>query len=374
MSKRINLFLIFLFSYSVYAQNLLPNTGFEAVNICCENEKPCCPKGWFKTNFSKYTSTSFIPEGMDNSMCIAIAAAAVGGNNFRNYLQAPLLCKLTKGETYTLSMYVKPDQFVLDELGAYFSDTLCVKFTDDILRVPYQLKFKPSKKFIGKKNKWQKISAQYTATGTEQFIIIGNFKPDKELRWKRISKRAEVCTYFVDSVVLNAGHEEITGNTDSVEQVYYAETRRHNCKTRCDGSINLFPELLDQTPSTLPTAGIDTFFTQKSIILKNVFFDFDKTELLPQSYTELDVLLNYLVTHPGYSIKITGHTDSKGTDEYNEKLSAGRAKAVGDYLASSGIERNRIRSEGKGSREPIAENNTDKGREQNRRVEFTIFE
>lgn len=374
MLKRINLFLLFLLSGSLYAQNLLPNTGFEAINICCENEKPCCPKGWFKTNFSKYTSTYYVPEGIDNSLCIGIAAAAIGGNNYRTYLQAPFLCKLTKGETYTLSMYVKPDQFVLDELGAYFSDTFCVKFSDDLLRVPYQLKFHAAKKFIGKKNSWQKISAQYTATGTEQFLIIGNFKPDSELRWKRISRPAEMCSYFIDSVVFKADQEEITCNTDSIEQVYYAETRRHNCKKRCDGSINLFPELLEQIPMTIPSPTIDTFFTQKSIILQNVFFDFDKTELLPQSYKELDVLLNYLRTHPDYSIKISGHTDSKGTDEYNEKLSAGRAKAVGDYLASSGIERDRIRTEGKGSKEPIADNNSDKGREQNRRVEFTIFE
>lgn len=373
MHKRISLFLTLFLSGSLYAQNLLPNTGFEAINICCENDKPCCPKGWFKTNFSKYTSTYYVPEGINNSLCIGIAAAAIGGNNYRTYLQAPFLCKLTKGETYTLSMYVKPDQFVLDELGAYFSDTFCVKFSDDLLRVPYQLTFKAGKKFIGKKNKWQKISAQYTATGTEQFVVIGNFKPDSELRWKRISRPSEVCSYFLDSVVLTADHEEITCNTDSIEQVYYAETRRHNAKKKCDGSINLFPELLEQ-PQAETAPVIDTFLTQKSVILKNVFFDFDKTELLPQSYKELDVLLNYLLSHPGYSITITGHTDSKGSDEYNEKLSAGRAKAVGDYLSTNGIAADRIHTEGKGSKEPIADNTTDKGREQNRRVEFTIFE
>jgi outer membrane protein OmpA-like peptidoglycan-associated protein len=85
-------------------------------------------------------------------------------------------------------------------------------------------------------------------------------------------------------------------------------------------------------------------------------------------------LVNYLQLHPTYFIKISGHTDAKGSDEYNLKLSAGRAKSIANYLELNGIDSYRIQFEGNGSKEPIANNNTDKGREQNRRVEFIIFE
>lgn len=373
MLKRNNLIFCLLFMCSLRAQNLLPNYGFEQVNICCENDKPCCPKGWFKTNFSKYTSTSYPKPGMNNSFAVEIVAAAIGGNNFRTYLQAPILSKLVAGKQYTLSMYVSPKQFILDELGVYFSDTFTVKFTDDRLTVPYQLKLKSNSTFIGKRNTWTKISGTYTATGSEQFIIIGNFKSDKELYWKRIKGKSEVCSYLIDSVSLVPDDSSITYETAANELAYFGETRRHYLAKKCTGSNHHIAHLLpDSTQNIKETT--DTFFTQKSIILKNVFFDFDKTDLLSNSYQELNILVKYLEEHPTYLIKITGHTDAKGSDEYNLKLSAGRAKAVGNYLEIHDIDGYRIQTEGKGSTEPIADNTSDKGREQNRRVEFIIFE
>jgi outer membrane protein OmpA-like peptidoglycan-associated protein len=373
MLKWTNLFLCILLTWSVWAQNLLPNCGFEDVNICCENDKPCCPKGWFKTNFSKYTSTSYPKPGMNNSFAAEIVAAAIGGNNFRTYLQAPILSQLIAGKEYTVSMYVMPKQFLLDELGVYFSDTFTVKFTDDRLNIPYQLKLKSNKKFIGKRNTWTKISASYKATGSEQFIVVGNFKSDKELYWKRIKGKSEVCSYLIDSVSLVPNDSSTKYETSESELAYFGETRRHYLAKKCTGSNHFISHLLPDSAEHLDDA-IDTFFTQKSIILKNVFFDFDKTDLLPNSYTELNILVNYLQLHPTYFIKISGHTDAKGSDEYNLKLSAGRAKSIANYLELNGIDSYRIQFEGNGSKEPIANNNTDKGREQNRRVEFIIFE
>jgi outer membrane protein OmpA-like peptidoglycan-associated protein len=150
------------------------------------------------------------------------------------------------------------------------------------------------------------------------------------------------------------------------EKMYYQETRRHNYKRPCNGNHNLFTHLHETQP--------DTFFTDKPVILKNVFFDFDQSTLLPASFKELNVLVNYLQAHAEYRIAITGHTDSKGSDAYNERLSAERALAVGNYLMQHGISQKRISTTGKGSIQPIADNSTDWGREQNRRVEFLIFE
>ena len=108
------------------------------------------------------------------------------------------------------------------------------------------------------------------------------------------------------------------------------------------------------------------------VTLKNVFFDFDKTELKPESFVELDKLVSYLQQN-SLRIEIGGHTDNQGLDEYNDRLSENRAKAVYDYLVQKGIPANRLQYKGYGMRVPIADNSTDEGRAANRRTEFKII-
>lgn len=108
------------------------------------------------------------------------------------------------------------------------------------------------------------------------------------------------------------------------------------------------------------------------VTLKNVFFDFDKTELKPESFVELDKLVDYLRTN-NIRIEIGGHTDDQGTDEYNDRLSENRAKSVYDYLVSKGIPAERLQYKGYGKRVPVADNATEEGRAENRRTEFKII-
>jgi outer membrane protein OmpA-like peptidoglycan-associated protein len=108
------------------------------------------------------------------------------------------------------------------------------------------------------------------------------------------------------------------------------------------------------------------------VTLKNVFFDFDKTELKPESYVELDRLVDYLQRNHNLRIEICGHTDDQGTDEYNDRLSENRAKSVYDYLVSKGIPADRLQYKGYGKRVPVADNTTEEGRAANRRTEFKI--
>jgi outer membrane protein OmpA-like peptidoglycan-associated protein/tetratricopeptide (TPR) repeat protein len=109
------------------------------------------------------------------------------------------------------------------------------------------------------------------------------------------------------------------------------------------------------------------------IILKNIFFDFDKATLRPESTNELERLTKLLNDVPTLKIEISGHTDSKGADDYNKKLSNNRAKAVVDYLITKGIKADRLTSVGYGKEQPIATNDTDEGRQLNRRTEFKIL-
>ena len=107
--------------------------------------------------------------------------------------------------------------------------------------------------------------------------------------------------------------------------------------------------------------------------LNNVFFDFDKWDLRPVSYIELDRVVTLLNENPGIEIEMSAHTDSRGSDEYNFTLSDNRARSVMEYIISQGIARNRITSHGYGESKPVATNDTDDGRQLNRRVEFKIL-
>lgn len=108
--------------------------------------------------------------------------------------------------------------------------------------------------------------------------------------------------------------------------------------------------------------------------LNNLFFDFNKATIKEDSYLELNKLKKLLSDNPKLKIKIGGHTDSKGDDAYNQRLSENRAKAVQEYLVKNGISESRISFQGYGESLPIAENDTEENMAKNRRVEFEILE
>ena len=112
--------------------------------------------------------------------------------------------------------------------------------------------------------------------------------------------------------------------------------------------------------------------TQKVYILENIYFDFDKAELKPESFPELDKLIKFLLENPELKIEIGGHTDNIGTKEYNLQLSLARAEAVANYLIGKGIDRKRIEVLWFGDEQPIAPNDTEENRQKNRRVEFKL--
>ncbi len=106
--------------------------------------------------------------------------------------------------------------------------------------------------------------------------------------------------------------------------------------------------------------------------LKNIFFDFDKYDLKPSSLPELEVFVDFLEKNPGIKAEIQGHTDNNGTEEYNLNLSNQRAKSVYNFIVSKGINPDRLLYNGKGSKHPISTNETEEGRQSNRRIEFII--
>lgn len=104
-----------------------------------------------------------------------------------------------------------------------------------------------------------------------------------------------------------------------------------------------------------------------------LLFDFNSTVIKPTAAQNLTNLANSLKDYPNTDVIIVGHTDSVGTYEVNQRISEQRARSAADYLISRGVPASRIRASGLGETEPIASNDTDAGRTQNRRVEIAIF-
>jgi outer membrane protein OmpA-like peptidoglycan-associated protein len=192
-------------------------------------------------------------------------------------------------------------------------------------------------KIFNGNNAWKKFQTEWTSDFEAQYLVLGNFKSDNE-----------TDTYLPPKQSLGFGY-------------YYID----------DVVIHKLPPIIE-----VPIADDDLSRIKvevgKTITLKNIYFDFDRTELLPLSFIELNKLIELMLKHPQMEIEIRGHTDNSGTDTYNLDLSFSRAKAVTNYLIKNGIQSERISKRGFGDRVPIASNKTAEGRQQNRRVEFNI--
>ncbi len=131
----------------------------------------------------------------------------------------------------------------------------------------------------------------------------------------------------------------------------------------------------DKCPNTRPGAVVDLdgCEVEAVISLEGVHFEFDKATLTPEAKAILDKAAGLLKTHERVVVEVAGHTDSVGSEEYNQKLSERRAMSVKDYLESQGITATRLTARGYGEAQPVASNDTDAGRALNRRVELIVL-
>jgi OOP family OmpA-OmpF porin len=145
----------------------------------------------------------------------------------------------------------------------------------------------------------------------------------------------------------------------------------------CDGAI-VAPKAAPAAaapaaaPKAAPAPAPAPAAATKVTYAADAFFDFDKAVLKTEGKAKLDDLVGKV---KGINLEViiaVGHTDSVGADAYNQKLSVRRAEAVKAYLVSKGIEKNRVYTEGKGEKQPVADNKTKEGRAKNRRVEIEV--
>ena len=287
-------------------------------------------------------------------------------NDYREYLQTRLRRKLRKGDSIRLTFYVslsEESKGAVATLGGLFTkerieDTVRSLFlqkeheqlSENVFQTiarPYEPQIvNPVERTLDEVNGWQCVSGVFVADGGEQFITLGNFHT------------AELSGY---------------ADPDSLTQLlpgayYYVDDIRVECLNCAK------PEADDlNVDSAYLTKEQPSFNVGGTFVLKEIFFEFDKSTILQQSFFELMKLQTLLGMYPEMCVEIGGHTDAKGSEVYNQRLSERRAKAVVEFLVSKGIDAKRLQYKGYGKSMPIDSNETEEGRANNRRVEFKIL-
>lgn len=185
--------------------------------------------------------------------------------------------------------------------------------------------------------------------------------------------------------VIDAKSQEIVANILSNDKGQYSYVFNENKELELNISVNKSGYMYKSATATIPlqTAEkqevvrdfqLNKIETGKRIILRNIYYDFDKATIKPESNPELEKLTNFLKENPNVKIEIGGHTDSKGSNQYNIVLSQRRSESVVKYLIEKGIDKSKLVAKGYGEERPLASNDDEEeGREINRRTEFTVL-
>lgn len=346
MQIRLILFLLFLTFTPLYSQNLVPNPSFEkAQNITNRwsgtfshfnrNTKfwDTPTQGSPDLIFTKVKDEMFPVRpktdltkhfARTGDAMIGIKTFGCHNNNLhcKEYLQIKLNQKVVAGVDYYYEYWVNPleTSVKVNNLGIAISPTRIKEIM--IVGLLKMENYYQSKEIADSPpNEWIKISGTFKAPVNADYLLIGSFSSDEDTKSKVEKDGLDFSYYLIDDVLLkplNATKEEI-------------------------------------------------------FVLKNIYFDLDKAELLPKSFTELDKLVARLKAKPTQKIEVTGHTSDEGSEERNLDLSMERGAAVAKYLMKKGIASHRINYGGRGSLSPIVLNDTEENRKQNRRVEVRLI-
>lgn len=248
-----------------------------------------------------------------------------------------------------------------DEKYAVFSTSRQRRGLGD-LDINYLTIIKPKKKYISVRGRtaddatFKSLVADVSFVDTETGQVIAKFQTDDPDGTYRITLPMG-RTYSIEGKVDEYSKAKKEFHIDANEQ-------------RAFINVDLF--FIKLLADTAQLTAEDVNVGEK-IVLNNIFYDFDKFNLRPESQEELNRLIKLMKDIPTLVIEISSHTDIIGSAEYNMKLSQDRAQSVVDYLIKNGISKDRLVAQGYGATQPVASNETDEGRQLNRRTEFKIL-
>jgi outer membrane protein OmpA-like peptidoglycan-associated protein len=368
--KKFVLLLFFIFSITIAKtqssveelENLVPNPSFE--------EYSKTPIGWYYrgshfTDVMRYWSSATaaspdafspkvrVPEHWADKgfgeqkvrtgasmVGITVYGCEEGKPHCREYIQVQLLESLVPAQTYYIEFWAValPRSLQVNNIGAHFTiGPTDIKIDRPIVLTPL---FNTDEVVGTSPKKWTKVFGYFTATEESDYILIGNFFPDSLTKTvvPKVEEPLKFAYYYIDDVM-----------------------------------VKKIPPIVE-TPLSDDDISLAILETGKIFQLKNIFFDTDKFELLPRSYQELRKLLRIMQENPNMVIEVRGHTDSQGSESYNQYLSRQRAQEVVNFLNNNGIAPERTLCNGFGSTLPIASNKNEVGRQLNRRVEILIVQ
>ncbi|MBL7937560.1 MAG: OmpA family protein [Bacteroidia bacterium] len=344
--------LVFSQQSAEVVKNIVPNGSFENYRKKTGSIKQAIP-------WQQIASVDYYQEPISNDTSSQKGART--GNcyaglrfqkKYKEFLQVKLAEPLHRGTTYEFEMYIRLafwSNASLKSFGALFSK-IGYKSKNDVVKSALIDSVSKKGSFINGYC-WFKISGKYLADGGEKYVTIGNFSPNvkKDMVRMNVFKFGfKEAYYFVDDISMVKAKEV-------VEKV----------KVEIVGSFNV-----DAQDSVLEVKK-DVKVGEK-IALKNIFFENGRYYLLPESYSELNKLAQYLLRNPQMEVQINGHSDNVGSKNKNQKISEQRAREVFEYLIKKGVQ-NKMYFKGYGSLLPIASNDNDIDRAKNRRVEFEII-
>jgi OOP family OmpA-OmpF porin len=351
----------------IHGQNLVPNPSFESYTSCPGSFHKSPGQfqlpGWTSPTIGTPDHFHVCSEGdADVPYNWAGVADAEEGNgyaglfvwmnekNYREYLQSKMAEKLIKDSIYHIQFFYKLSsysKYSIDRIGIFLSDSAFAVKNDRPLSVKPTLAIVQDSALTKETGMWEKASWWYKARGGEQFITIGNFWSNEETGLYNIQFRpasepmlAMASYYYLDNVQV-------------ISRDYLQK---------------------QQERQIIPDFDIEETKLNTTYILKNIQFAYDSYRLLNPSFRELDQLAEFLMKHPRLKLQLFGHTDDRGSDRYNQRLSELRAKNVADYLMSVGVRKDRVEYFGYGKSKPLVNEMTEEAREINRRVEIRFVE
>jgi OmpA-OmpF porin, OOP family len=370
--------LLLYFSFSLFAnyapsQNLIPNPSFEELRNLPVKPNPKRsfmyePKSgyipyqknlnhWFaatKTspdlrihNQERYNECRRKFKNCDKAHsgenCVGIITymGNIKTDTYREYIQVKLKKNLRpKVKTY-IEFWISKEReakLVSNNIGLHFSMKKTTVNTMETLNLIPQVNYDS---FVNSnKKEWVKIQRSFTPDLPFIYLLIGNFYRNDQTKVQEF--------------------QEYNGSPYIPPYAYYLID-----------DIRIWQEGDQEETKPLVFENKVIEFNEP-IQLNNITFEYDSSVLQDPSYIELEKLLLLLKDNPKIEIEIHGHTDNHGDDDYNLTLSKKRAKAVLTYLMMNGIDKARLTSQGFGEKKPIKGNETNEGRRQNRRVEFSV--
>lgn len=265
--------------------------------------------------------------------------------SYREYIQGELRQPLVRDKRYRIEFYFKLASYsvyTVDRIGLMLTDSTFNKTGDQVIdQVPTLSVIRQEPITSGA---WDRAQMEYVAKGGEKYVTIGNFFDNFNTQFTQIDYRKGKSPMLASSAY------------------FYID------------DVGVFP--LDPEPVPVPEPILwdgQEVKPDEVYILKNIQFEFDKYNLLPVSFTELDKLVSILTKRADWKAELNGHTDDVGSEEYNLELSRNRAQSVGEYLKSKGIAGSRLIIHGYGKQKPLIPSKDDAARTLNRRVEVKFL-